>query len=79
MIKVSVIIPVYNEEKYRENVSSCFRFYKNRPYYHFIFVNDGSTDKTRKILETKLEVTKTKAKLISYKNNQGKGYAVKQD
>ncbi len=78
MIKVSVIIPVYNEEKYIERtLISVLKFVKTRPYYHFIFVDDGSTDKTRKILETKLEAPKTKAKVISYKSNRGKGHAVK--
>jgi len=78
MIKVSVIIPVYNEEKCIETtLISVLEFLKTRPYYHFIFVNDGSIDQTRKILETKLEALTTKAKVISYKNNQGKGYAVK--
>ncbi|MBR8838731.1 MAG: glycosyltransferase [Stigonema ocellatum SAG 48.90 = DSM 106950] len=79
MRKVSVILPVYNEAKCIEKtLKSIFRFAKNRPNFNFIFVNDGSTDKTKEILSKKLESAKTtNVKFISYEFNKGKGYAVK--
>ena len=50
MIKISVIIPVFNGEKY---IAQCienvlYQTYKN---LEIIVVNDGSTDKTREIAE----------------------------
>jgi len=70
-MKVSVIIPCYNEE---ENVKECINRI-NLPYTHeIILVDDGSEDKTRK--EAK-EIKKSNLKVIGYKKNQGKGNAVR--
>lgn len=50
MAKVSVIIPVYNSEKY---VEKCIRSVMNQTYrdLEIIIVNDGSTDRSGEILE----------------------------
>lgn len=50
MAKVSVIIPVYNSEKY---VEKCVRSVMNQTYrdLEIIIVNDGSTDSSGEILE----------------------------
>ena len=47
---ISVIVPCYNVEKFLPN---CFKCLENQSYknLHVIFVNDGSTDDTLKILE----------------------------
>lgn len=49
--KISVIIPVYNTEKYIER---CLNSIVNNTYKNIeiICINDGSTDNSRKILET---------------------------
>ncbi|MBU0760836.1 MAG: glycosyltransferase [Nanoarchaeota archaeon] len=65
--KIAALICAYNEEKHiGKVVNQCFKQMKN-----VIVVNDGSTDKTLD------ELKKTKAKIISYKTNQGKGFALK--
>lgn len=48
--KVSIIIPVYNAEKY---ISECIESLLGQTLRHceFIFVNDGSTDNSRAIIE----------------------------
>ena len=48
--KVSVIIPVYNAEKY---ITQCIESLLNQTLREceFIFVNDGSKDTSRKIIE----------------------------
>ena len=62
------IIPVYNEEKTVYSViKSAEEFVEV-----VIVVNDGSTDSTA------LEILKTEAVLVSIKNNQGKGAAIKE-
>ena len=48
--KVSVIVPVYNAEKY---LKECVDSIVNQTYNNFevILVNDGSTDNSRNICE----------------------------
>ncbi len=72
MEKVSVVIPVYNEEKnipilYRELVDVL----KKLPYdYEIIFIDDGSTDKTMEVLSDIASKDK-KLKVISFARNFG--------
>ena len=51
MKKISVIVPVYNMEKY---LVRCLESIVNQTYpdLEIICVNDGSTDSSAKILET---------------------------
>lgn len=71
-MKVSAIIPAYNEEKTVAGVVSvCL---KTPEVDEVIVVNDGSTDQTLK----KLQPFKNKIKIISLSKNRGKGYAVAQ-
>jgi len=75
-IKISLIIPVFNEEKRIHNLDILWMFIKNKKYIkELIVVNDGSTDKTLKLLHGFHK--KTKCTLISYRKNKGKGYAIK--
>ena len=72
---VSIIIPIYNEEKIikklLKKVNSIKKIRKE-----IIVINDGSTDNTLKIL--KKDCKKMYTKIISYKKNIGKGYACRQ-
>ncbi|ARV62807.1 hypothetical protein BZZ01_02125 [Nostocales cyanobacterium HT-58-2] len=79
MNKISIVLPVYNESKCIVNTfSSVAKFAINKPWYNFIFVDDGSTDGTREILESEIKLLNSnQISLISYKNHRGKGYAVK--
>ena len=49
--KVSVIVPVYNSEKY---ISKCIESILNQTYRDFelLIINDGSIDSSEKIIET---------------------------
>ena len=53
-MKVSVIIPCYNEEKTIEKIISKVKANLVQPY-EIIIINDGSTDQTKHILENKLK------------------------
>jgi glycosyltransferase involved in cell wall biosynthesis len=72
-VKLSIVIPVYNEEKtILEIISSV----KAQPYEkEIIVVDDGSTDKTAELLSAQNDPA---IKIISYKPNRGKGYALRQ-
>ena len=50
MIKYSIVVPIYNVEKYLEK---CLDSIKNQTYQNFevIMVNDGSTDNSNKIMK----------------------------
>jgi len=75
-MKLSLIIPAYNEEKNLEVTCHKLRAYlETKPFsFEIIVVEDGSNDATREILK-RLENGLIKA--IYFKDNQGKGAAVK--
>ncbi len=78
MTKLSIIIPVYNGEKYiRECISSIL--INNTKDYEVIIINDGSTDNTQNILDElkndKLKIYNNKNHGVSYSRNFGIGQA----
>jgi dolichyl-phosphate beta-glucosyltransferase len=80
MITVSLIIPVYNEEKRLVKTFSALKTVQvpcGIRLTEVIFVNDGSTDTTASLIKEFSEHNK-RVRLISYTQNQGKGYAVRQ-
>ena len=66
---ISVIIPVYNEEKYINKIIEKVNDVKIKK--EIIVVNDGSTDNT--IQELKINLSNIK--IINNNINRGKGYA----
>ncbi len=70
---LSLIIPMYNEEKnIKATVDNLLPFLSAEGIENeIILVNDGSTDKTREIVET------LPCRFVSYKDNRGKGYAIR--
>ena len=73
--KLSIIIPIYNESDsirvlYNEILSQQFTF-----VYEIIFINDGSTDKSRIIIEELVDKD-SKVILINMKSNYGKSNAL---
>jgi glycosyltransferase involved in cell wall biosynthesis len=73
-MKVSIIIPCYNEKKYIESIVKKVRLNISQYNYEIIIVDDFSTDGTRDIynlfIDTKFE------KLILNEQNLGKGYSL---
>lgn len=43
-VLLSVIIPIYNQGQYIEDILECFPDYHQQDIYELIFVNDGSTE-----------------------------------
>ena len=77
MVKLSIILPVYNEEEnvpviYEELKSVLDKINKN---YEIIFIDDGSTDKTFEVLE-KLHKKNPKVKIIKFRKNFGQSAAL---
>lgn len=51
-IKLSIVMPVYNGEKYlKEAIDSVFN-QKDAPLFEFIIINDGSTDNSKEIIQS---------------------------
>ncbi len=74
-LKLSVIIPAFNEEKtIIETLKRIQSTKKNNIDYEIIVINDGSKDNTLNLLKSNSELYN---KLIEYENNLGKGFAVK--
>ena len=74
-IQISIIIPVYNEDKsILEVLKRIHATVDSQNNFEIIVINDGSTDNTLKVLE---ENNTLYNQLITYGTNFGKGNAVK--
>lgn len=69
MCKVSIIVPIYNAEKF---LNKCINSVLQQTYDNFelILVNDGSTDDSQNICEKYCNISNTKIRYI-YQNNAG--------
>lgn len=74
MIKVSVIVPVYNGEKYIDRCMQCLTG-QTLQETELILVNDASTDKSGELLENWRKKYPDKIKLICSEVNRGAGGA----
>ena len=75
-MKFSVLIPVFNEEKTVIEVLKRLNSTKvDEVDYEVIVINDGSTDKTKELLEQNKNLF---SKLIDNERNSGKGFSVKE-
>ncbi|MDH4271126.1 MAG: glycosyltransferase family 2 protein [Candidatus Aminicenantes bacterium] len=75
MKTLSVVIPVFNEEKAIADTLSFFSdFLNEHPEAEVIFVDDGSRDGTGQILADRLD---PRMRLISHPKNRGYGAALK--
>ena len=75
MKKLSIIVPVYNEEKNIETILGKVKKVKLRnANKEIIVVDDGSTDRTKEILK---KIKDKSIKVIYHKRNMGKGCAIR--
>ena len=74
-MNISIVIPVYNEEK---NIIILYKLLKSvlsKYQYEMIFVDDGSVDNTSSVIKDISKKDK-KVKLISFQRNYGKSDAL---
>src|SRR3989344_4479128 len=78
-MRLSIIIPAYNEEKRIEKTLLSVDEYLSRQSYDYeiIVVSDGSKDNTTEIVANRKSQI-ANLKLIDSKENHGKGWAVRQ-
>jgi len=78
--ELSIVIPVFNEERYLDKLFSELIKYFNEKNVEVIFINDGSTDKSKSIIES-LKTNKEykfSLNIINLIKNFGKGKAVRE-
>ena len=78
---ISIVFPIYNEEKRVKKSLQEIDVFLNKKQIkkiEILLINDGSTDNTMELIKKFLHKTinKKKIKIISLKNNKGKGYAL---
>jgi len=74
-MKLSIIIPVYNEEKTIIDILKKIKNNSSDQFEHeVIVIDDGSTDQSRKLLENNKNLFN---KILFNETNRGKGYSIK--
>jgi len=74
--KISIIIALYNEEKTIVEILKRINKTKKNDYeYEIIVINDGSNDKSLELLKQNINLYN---RLLSFENNKGKGFAIKE-
>lgn len=79
-MKISLVLPTYKKE--REVIDQLERLYgylsRVNPDFELILVIDGYIDNTKEILEKYIKENRLKkATVLGYRNNKGKGYAIR--
>ncbi|MBP1677882.1 MAG: glycosyl transferase family 2 [Bacteroidetes bacterium] len=74
---ISIVVPLYNEEESLEKLYEWVErvMTENKFSYEIIFINDGSTDKSWKIIESLSKKTPA-VRGIKFRNNYGKSPAL---
>ena len=77
-MKISLVIPMYNESSIIEGAVKTFSEYLASTFedWELIFVDDGSVDGCASVVE-KAAQSQPRIRLCSYTPNRGKGYAVR--
>ena len=75
-MKISVCIPMYNEKSVIAQTAKTLSDYMQSHFddYEILFCNDGSFDGSDEIVKS---MNLPKVRVIGYKQNRGKGYAVR--
>ena len=75
-MKVVIIIPCYNEAN-RLDTNKFIDYLSQNTHLHFIFVDDGSTDNTSKIINQLISKYNSLVSLLTNETNKGKAESVR--
>ena len=76
-MKMSIVIPCYNEEENLERLASVLKKMEKYKELEFILVNNGSTDDSEEILQ-KIKASSNNIRLAKVDVNKGYGFGIKQ-
>jgi dolichyl-phosphate beta-glucosyltransferase len=76
MLPSLIIVPCYNEER-RFNAAAFTHFALQNPGVSFLFVDDGSTDSTKRLLDDACQALPQQLSLLHLPRNVGKAEAVR--
>lgn len=78
MYDLSIVIPAYNEEKkIVKDIEAVYKFFNENSFNgELVIVDDGSSDDTKKIVQSQIK-NYPNLKLVDYGENKGKGYALR--
>lgn len=75
VVSTQIIVPCFNEEHRLDSIA--FRdFVQENPHTGFVFVNDGSTDQTDRLLSDLCQ-SNSQLTYVTLNENQGKGAAIR--
>lgn len=74
---VTIVVPCYNEADRLPADAFC-KFADAHPEIHFLFVNDGSSDDTERVIQQLVERNEKQFASLSLEVNSGKAEAVRQ-
>jgi len=75
-MKLSIIIPACNEEENIDTIYNNIKTIFEEINYEILFIDDGSSDKTMKVLESIFKKDKEHIRVISFSRNFGKDAAI---
>lgn len=75
-ITATLVIPCYNEES-RLKPQVFLDYLKSNNHIAFLFVNDGSSDNTRGVIEQMRAICPSRVNILDLKENSGKAEAVR--
>jgi glycosyltransferase involved in cell wall biosynthesis len=74
--KLTIIVAVFNEEKTIIEILKKIKYTKKNQFeYEIIVINDGSTDNTFQLINQNKDLY---SKVLNFKKNSGKGFAIKE-
>lgn len=78
VIRLSVVVPAYNEQaRLKRSIERMVEYFDQQDYsYEILVVSDGSVDQTEDIVRAAAKVHPA-VQLLSYTPNKGKGHAVR--
>ena len=77
MRQATIVVPCFNEAR-RIDDEGGFRAFLVSPDIRLLFVNDGSTDETERLLDALCSTFEGRARVLNLPVNQGKAEAVRQ-
>ena len=78
-LRLSAIFPFFNEvANAGRTASTVIEFAASHPEYHFVFVDDGSSDGTGRVLQERVEAARASSvEVLCLEHNGGKGRALR--